>query len=348
MSQIGDYLAQGRAGKVYDPNQGLYMDPATGQAFVPTFTNIQSSNIQGQVEKSMGGTPVQADPYLIGGGPGDQQGGVMPGRGEQPQAPDINDPWAMANEHMKSSGFKTEIYKEMFGRDPSSGFRDEAERERFYKAMKSTRNVLVDRFKYQITGKRKQSEDRQKDARKGLSQKEAMKMQAESIAMAEAQRGEDEISFDERHGGKSARQVGIDNYLEALELDKKLHGKGGMPDREKPKKEYTDVNKYLSETYDPDKATGKDDLDKPTSPRVYFQDLKPDIMMKVRMWANDKAAAANPGLGREQLNDAAKAILHSLTQDDVDEATSGSGERKTVTAREPVENKAMFDVAGGA
>jgi hypothetical protein len=66
------------------------------------------------------------------------------------------------------------------------------------------------------------------------------------------------------------------------------------------------------------------------------------------MWANDKAAAANPGLGREQLNDAAKAILHSLTQDDVDEATSGSGERKTVTAREPVENKAMFDVAGGA
>jgi hypothetical protein len=347
MSQIADYLAQGRAGKVYDPNQGLYMDPQSGRAFVPTFTNIQSSNIQDKVQKSMGDTPVDAEPYLIGGGPGNQPGrasgpAAMPGRGQQPQAPDINDPWAMANEHMKSKGFKSEIYKEMFGRDPSSGFRDKAERERFYSAMKSTRNVLVDRFKYQITGRNKQAEARRKDARKGLSQKEAMKMQAESIAIAEGDYNEDSTSFDERHGGKSARQVGIDNYLEALELDQKLHGKGagGMPDREKPKEEHTDVNKYLSETYDPDKTT--------TGEKVYFKDLEYDEQRDVRDWLINKLKSSNPEFSREQISEAVKKAANSLTQADVDKATSDSGESKPITARKPVENVDIYSVASGA
>jgi hypothetical protein len=348
MSQIREYLEQGRAGKVYDPNQGLYMDPATGTAFVPTFTNIQNSNIQGQVEKSMGGTPVQADPYLIGGGPGSQQGGAMPGRGEQPKAPDIDDPWAMAQEHMKSKKFKDEIYISMFHRDPSSGFRDDAEREKYWKGLQSNRNVLVDRFKYQITNKQKQAEARQKNARKQMSQKEAIKMQSESIALAELDREKDEVSFDERHGGKSARQVGIDNYLDSLDLDQKLHGKGGMPDREKSKEEHTDVNKYLSETYDPDKATDKDGLDEPASPRVYYQDLEDDQIVPVRSWALSKAKAENPGADNDFIVKAAKKTLASLTQDIVDEAVGDKGGMKRVANETQEEAKDLFSSASGA
>jgi len=351
MSQIGDYLEQGRAGKVYDPNQGLYMDPQTGKAFVPTFTNVSNSNIQGEVEKSMGNIPVQADPYLIGGGgPGNQPGSAsgpapsaMPGRGEEPKAPDINDPWAMAQAHMKSKKFMSEIYEQMFHRPASSGFRDKAERDQFYRGLQSNRNMLVDRFKYQIEKKRKDAADKQKNARKGMSQKDALKMQAQYIAEAKGDYDEDSISFDERNQGKTAKQVGIDNYLAALELDQKLHGdqgNGGMPDREETKSGSTDVDKYSPETYDPDKAT--------TGKRVYFQDLEDAVMMKVRSWAKDKASAANPGLSREGITQAAKKILAELTQGDVDEATGDSDEGKPVIAKKPVENVDLYSVASGA
>ena len=30
MPSIKEYLEQGKAGKVFDPNQGLYIDPQTG------------------------------------------------------------------------------------------------------------------------------------------------------------------------------------------------------------------------------------------------------------------------------------------------------------------------------
>ncbi|GAG56235.1 unnamed protein product, partial [marine sediment metagenome] len=119
----------------YDPNQGLWMDPQSGQAFVPTFTNVQDSNIQGEVESQMGGpAKVDAQPYLVS----DKGQGAMPGPGEQnaPQRPDARDPWAMAQEHTKSNQFKNELYREMFGRDPQSGFRDKQERERFYSGIK--------------------------------------------------------------------------------------------------------------------------------------------------------------------------------------------------------------------
>jgi hypothetical protein len=169
-----------------------------------------------------------------------------------------------------------------------------------------------------------------------------MKMQAESIAIAEGDYNEDSTSFDERHGGKSARQVGIDNYLEALELDQKLHGKGagGMPDREKPKEEHTDVNKYLSETYDPDKTT--------TGEKVYFKDLEYDEQRDVRDWLINKLKSSNPEFSREQISEAVKKAANSLTQADVDKATSDSGESKPITARKPVENVDIYSVASGA
>ena len=40
MPSIREYLEQGRAGKTFDPTTQQYVDPTTGQAFTPTFTNI--------------------------------------------------------------------------------------------------------------------------------------------------------------------------------------------------------------------------------------------------------------------------------------------------------------------
>jgi hypothetical protein len=249
MSQIKEYLEQGRQGKVYDPNQGLYMDPRTGQAFVPTFTNIANSNIQGEVEKSMAGAPgvqsVDAQPYLVGGqqymrgaGGAMQPMGGMPGRGEQKQAPDPRDPWALAQEHMKSPAFKREIYQQMFGRDPESGFRNHQERNQFLSALKSTRNVLVDKFKWQIEQKRKDDERIAKGAMKQMSQKE--RMDALREAVNDAKDEYDRLGpegWRERHGEKSPAEVGQNTFMENLraldEWAKKYEGGGGgMPGRE--------------------------------------------------------------------------------------------------------------------
>ena len=233
MSQIKDYLEQGRAGKTYDPNQGLYMDPKSGKAFVPTFTNVSNSNIQGQVEDRMGGpSKVDATPYKVSGGPG-----VMPSRGEAQQVqqrPDARDPWAMAQEHMKSSGFKSEIYREMFGRDPQSGFRSEAERNKFYTALQSTRNVLVDRFKWQITQKDKRDAALLKDAQKQMGQKEAMELLATYRQKYNDEYGNKEV-WQEKYGNKTPEDIAKQKFVEDLRFAQKTFnqpaGGGGMPGR---------------------------------------------------------------------------------------------------------------------
>jgi hypothetical protein len=340
MSQIREYLEQGRAGKVYDPQKGLYMDPATGTAFVPTFTNIASSNIQQKVEKSMPGTPVQADPYLVGGGPGGpQQGGAMPGRGEQPKAPDISDPWAMANEHMKSKGFKTEIYKEMFNRDPQSGFRNEAERDRFFSGLKSTRNVLVDRFKYQIEARRKERASANKNARSRMGQKDFMEMEREYEERAMVEKNEDEVGWEQVHGNKTPREVSQERFekrLASYESYKPDSGKTGMPGRSK---DPVDVDKYTPETKDPDKPGDK---------RVEFRSLDQKTETpKVWAWASAKARKHSPNMNEAQIADATKLLLRNLTQKDVDEALGKSMEPER-KADDTQEFSAMYDVAGGA
>jgi hypothetical protein len=271
MSQIKEYLEQGRAGKVYDPNAGLYVDPNTGQAFVPTFTNVQNSNIQGEVQKSMAGAPgvqsVQSEPYLVGGqnymrGGGGQMtpvqaGGAMPGRNEQAtkQAPDPQDPWAMAQEHMKSPAYKEEIYRQMFGRDPQSGFRNTKERDMFFKGLQSNRNVLVDRFKWQIESRRKSDELALKNARKGMSQKEALEIQREILNEVKQRQQADPEGFDAQHGGKTAQEIARQEYLDLIKFDQETHAEGpGMPGREKGPDKDGDVN--YAEGFEGEGGTG--------------------------------------------------------------------------------------------
>ena len=233
MSQIKDYLEQGRAGKAYDPNQGLYMDPKSGKAFVPTFTNVSNSNIQGDVESRMDGpSKLDARPYLVSGGPGG-----MPGRGETQQTqqrPDARDPWAMAQEHMKSAGFKNEIYKEMFGRDPQSGFRTHEERNKYYKALQSTRNILVDKFKWQIIQKEKRDAALLKDAQKQMGQKEAMELLITYTEKYNEEYGDKE-GWEAKYGNKTADQVAKDKFVEDLKFANETFnppaGGGGMPGR---------------------------------------------------------------------------------------------------------------------
>lgn len=199
MSKISEYLEAGRKDKIYDPNRGMYIDPNTGEAFVPTFTNDPNSNIMNRVQSRMANpqgvqTPQQGGQPQGGGMPQRQgqpldmsqgaylikerQQGAIPERGqEQRKAPDPRDPWAMANEHMKSPQFMTEVYKQMFpGRNPSQGFKNQEERNMFYKGLQSTRNALVDRFKWQIDQKNRQKEQSLKYGAKGMSQKDLITM----------------------------------------------------------------------------------------------------------------------------------------------------------------------------
>lgn len=175
MSRIREYLEEGRAGKIYDPNQGMYMDPETKQAFVPTFTNRPESNIMNRVQGPEGYSMNQGQgAYLVHDRPGP---GAMPGRGgEGRQAPDPRDPWSMANEHMKNPQTKIELFQQMFpGRNPQGGFQSEQERNLYFKGLQSYRNALVDRFKWQITQKDKREVDARKGAARRISQAELMK-----------------------------------------------------------------------------------------------------------------------------------------------------------------------------
>jgi len=315
MSQIKDYLEQGRAGKVYDPNQGLYMDPASGKAFVPTFTNVQNSNIQGEVESQMGGASrVQADPYLVS----DKGQGAMPGPQEPagPLKPDGRDPWAMAQEHTKSPEFKNEVYREMFGRDPQSGFRDEAERNRFYAGLKSARNIIVDRLKWQIDRKDRQEKESLKSAAKKMSHKEMMDSIIELKEKYKTMQDEDAAGWEMRYGGKSpedmAKQEFLDNIklMESLYSDVDKKGGSGMPGREE--------------------SGGAIDMGKPEpdSPKIDFRKLEPGDAAKAYSWATKKAqeTGADP-----------KALLRGMTQADLDEATG----KKPAESKAPANNNSL-------
>jgi len=285
MSQIKDYLEQGRAGKVYDPNQGLYMDPKEGKAFVPTFTNIADSNIQGEVESRMGG-PSKADtsPYLVSGGPG-----AMPARGEAkaPQRPDARDPWAMAQEHMKSSGFKSEIYREMFGRDPQSGFRSEAERNKFYKALQSTRNVLVDRFKWQITQKDKAAAETMKNAQKQMGQRDAIELFTTYRTKYNDEYGNKE-EWQAKYGDKTPDEVAKQKFVDDLQFAQKAFNPkpdgGSMPGRDSAGESEGDqqtglggaVSATPAEYVDPDR-------------NISFQSLSQEEKNKMFRFAREKA-----------------------------------------------------------
>jgi hypothetical protein len=180
MSKISDYLSAGREDKIYDPNKGLYVNPQTGEVFVPTFTNNPQSDLAQRMGQTMErqGQPVDMSQgaYLIR----DRQPTGMPGRGQQPQGqPKVNpeDPWEVANYYMSSDKFKNEIYQKMFpGRDPSQGFQNEKERSQYYKALQSTRNMLVDNVKWKLEYGRKKKADQQKGAARGVSQQQLMKM----------------------------------------------------------------------------------------------------------------------------------------------------------------------------
>jgi hypothetical protein len=184
MSRIAEYLEAGRADKMYDPNQGLYVDPNTGKAFVPMFTDDPSqrgADMPQRVQQSMPGQQLDTSQgaYLVKDRPGP---GAIPGPkdGQQGQAPDPRDPWAMAQAHTGSQKFMTEVYQQMFpGRDPSQGFDSPQEREQFSKALKSARNALVDRFKWQIDNKRKQETHERRGTAKRISNQELMKMISE-------------------------------------------------------------------------------------------------------------------------------------------------------------------------
>jgi hypothetical protein len=190
MSKISEYLAEGRAGKVFDPNQGLYVDPNSGQAFVPTFTDDPRSNIMSRVQGAMErqGQPldISQGAYLVRDR---NQPTGMPGRGQARPPVNKEDPWAMAQEHIRSPQFKAEIYKQMFGRDPSAGFHSKAERDMFLKALKSTRNTLVDRFKWQLEYQRKKKAKDREGGLRGVSQQQLMKMiQQEALRLEELNR----------------------------------------------------------------------------------------------------------------------------------------------------------------
>jgi hypothetical protein len=192
MSKISEYLEAGRAGKVFDPNQGLWVDPQTKQAFVPTFTDDPRSDIMSRVQTGMErqGQPldISQGAYLVKDPR--EMPTAMPERGQQRPAPNPEDPWALAQEHMRSSQFKTEIFQKMFpGRDPRAGFQSTAERDMFLKALESTRNMLVDRFKWQLEYQRKKKAKDRKGGLSGVSQQQLMKMiQQEALRLEELNR----------------------------------------------------------------------------------------------------------------------------------------------------------------
>jgi hypothetical protein len=63
-NSIRDYLEKGRAGKQFDVEKNMWIDPQTGQAFIPTFTNIQGSDIGQNVKPYTGGTHQMGEPTI--------------------------------------------------------------------------------------------------------------------------------------------------------------------------------------------------------------------------------------------------------------------------------------------
>jgi hypothetical protein len=159
MSTIQDYLKQARA---------------TGA--VPTFTNIGGENpmLQPGPGRPMGG-PQQPGAYYMeepgGRNPMMDAGGqvtpaapapAIPAQGQNIGQSQVGqqDPWVMAQEATK--GMLPNIWEQLFpGKQPGSEL-NPAEMTMWRKAVQSTRNAMVDRFKYQIdqTGKEKDREIR--------------------------------------------------------------------------------------------------------------------------------------------------------------------------------------------
>jgi hypothetical protein len=254
MSRIAEYLEAGRADKMYDPNQGLYVDPNTGKAFVPSFTNDPSqrgADMPQRVQQSMPGQQLDTSQgaYLVKDRPGP---GAIPGPkdGQQGQAPDPRDPWAMAQAHTGSQKFMTEVYQQMFpGRDPSNGFDSPQEREQFSKALQSARNALVDRFKWQIDNKRKQETHERRGTAKRISNQELMKMISEEKEKLDQTNNDPNLLPEQRiEDTESAARENILNRLKGVQqefgdlwdeeegggMPVEKDGRTAMPDQKKP------------------------------------------------------------------------------------------------------------------
>jgi len=331
MSQIKDYLEQGRAGKVYDPNQGLYMDPKEGKAFVPTFTNIADSNIQGEVESRMGGpSKADASPYLVSGGPG-----AMPARGEAeaPQRPDARDPYAMAAEHTKSNQFKNELYQEMFGRDPQSGFNSEQERTRFYNGLKSARNVIVDRLKYQIDRKDKADAASLKNARKQMGQKESMELLTTYREKYANERTDDPESWESKYAGKTPDEIAKQKFVEDLQFTESVFAEGktgeAMPGRGKGKA----VEMGGAEGEEPYRPYPESTIRKSLS----WDSLDPEQKQKAIRYATEKtkAAGVDPASkdGKEMFR---KIVKEGFEPEDIESGEYKSKIREKVAGKMPI------------
>ena len=221
MPSIKEYLERGQAGKVFDPNQGMYVDPQTGRPFVPTFTNIEGSDIGQRISEQYGEQP---DPYMIGPEarmvPAGQH--QVPERigADQPQLPtkdqeqgiDRNDPWAMANAATKK--MLPDIFEELFPGKPFNSTLGEKDWAKYQSRVKHTRNMLVDRFKWQIE-RRDEEEKRKLDAAKslGIKPRDIIQIQndltkAYADAFMDPSRGDPTL--------EEYRQRGLENYLENI------------------------------------------------------------------------------------------------------------------------------------
>jgi len=168
-SRIQEYLAQVRAAGA-----------------TPTFTNIGGENpmLKPGPGRPMGGTQIpgaylieeQNQPMMDAGGQVSRPQAI-PQPQAQPQAQPGNDPWAMAQQNIKK--LMPEIWKELFPNKQPGEFMTQAENTIFQKALKSTRNALVDMYKYQIDQVNKGKARQKKDSPNEISIKDRGRRVAE-------------------------------------------------------------------------------------------------------------------------------------------------------------------------
>lgn len=137
-NSIKEYLEKGRAGKVFDVNKNLWIDPTTGKAFIPSFTNIQGNENmpvrpysggtfpsgpggQDQVQYAGGdpNVPVEQRPaHMVGKEEGVYMGPGGPRKAMQvPSAPNPDNPPEMAK-HVVDQMLKNGEFDQILGIKP--------------------------------------------------------------------------------------------------------------------------------------------------------------------------------------------------------------------------------------
>ncbi len=138
-----------------------YLEQVRAAGGVPTFTNIGGENpmLQPGPGRPMGGAQrpgahlieEQNQPMM---GPGGEVARAIPEQ-DQPQV-DQNDPWALAQSATKA--MLPDVWQRVFpGMAPGANL-TEAQMMLWQKSVQSTRNAMVDRFKYQLDSVRKDKE----------------------------------------------------------------------------------------------------------------------------------------------------------------------------------------------